>query len=297
MSQPMPRTQMSRILLLTDLQPKTQSALSYARAFATYYSAELLLVHMIAESDPLRPARHALDMLAATLRADGLTVHTHMREATPLPEVALDQIRRLAPDLVVQGTAGIDDLRRAFLGSTAEAVFRQSPVPVLTVPERVIPYMKQGLCFPRMLLMTDFGANSRAIASYALSLAQEFNSHITLAHVHPPGLDRDTDREAKRAVEETLSQFTNAEIKNWCEPSTAVESGDPEVELAAFLIREKPDLVVLGAHPPGLLGTHGRPGFAVRVVSRASCPVLTLFDKPGSGASMDLAVSDISILD
>jgi nucleotide-binding universal stress UspA family protein len=46
------------------------------------------------------------------------------------------QAKRLRADLIVMGTHGRRGLRRALLGSDAELVVRQSPVPVLLVPAR-----------------------------------------------------------------------------------------------------------------------------------------------------------------
>lgn len=59
--------------------------------------------------------------------------HQFLREGVPGPEVC-DSAREWGADLIVIGTHGRGGLSRLLMGSTAEAVVRHAPCPVLVVP-------------------------------------------------------------------------------------------------------------------------------------------------------------------
>src|ERR1700747_2208737 len=188
MAQMVPSTSYDHIVLLTDLTSRSNSALSYARAFAQHYSSRLTLVHALpkrkldrselpgSNESSARTARAEMQSIADGLKAVGIDVRVTLREGSSRSDDLLLALRRFQPDLVIQGTAGIDDPRRAVVGSTAESIFRRTEIPVLTVGANVAPYMDKGLHFDRILFVTNFGTQVNITAIYALSLAQEFRA-------------------------------------------------------------------------------------------------------------------------
>nr|WP_256421809.1 universal stress protein [Halobellus rarus] len=62
----------------------------------------------------------------------GLTVVTEIVDGNPHEEI-LDYVSEYGIDMVIMGTHGRTGLDRVVIGSVAERVVRQSPVPVLTV--------------------------------------------------------------------------------------------------------------------------------------------------------------------
>lgn len=70
----------------------------------------------------------------------GVDVRAQMRPANgaSLAAAILAQARDLSADLIVLGTHGRRGLRRAIIGSVAEEVIRESPIPVL-LPGRPAP--------------------------------------------------------------------------------------------------------------------------------------------------------------
>ena len=76
-------------------------------------------------------AEGAVERTAATL-PDGLSVETTLLEGVP-KTVILDYIRDERMDIVVMGTHGRSGLNHYLIGSVAEKVVRNSPVPVVTV--------------------------------------------------------------------------------------------------------------------------------------------------------------------
>ncbi|KOX91656.1 universal stress protein UspA [Haloarcula rubripromontorii] len=63
---------------------------------------------------------------------DGVSVETTQREGVPKSEI-VDAVTEIPADLVVMGTHGRTGLDHYLIGSVAETVVRESPVPVLTV--------------------------------------------------------------------------------------------------------------------------------------------------------------------
>lgn len=137
-----------RILVATDFGPSSERAVAVAVALADRLHAGLTLLHvweapsftyggmLYSAADVLEPVRDkaqaALDEAVAKLKPSCPTVTGALRCGDPRVEV-LGAIDASRPDLVVMGTHGRKGLARAFLGSVAERVVRDSTVPVLTV--------------------------------------------------------------------------------------------------------------------------------------------------------------------
>jgi nucleotide-binding universal stress UspA family protein len=69
-------------------------------------------------------------------------------------------------------------------------------------------------------------------------------------------------------------------VKDWCDPESVVAFGELDAQIDSLMQQKKPNLILMGAHSLGLLGTRGKPGTAFKVIARATCPVLTLLDTP-----------------
>ncbi len=311
MAQPIPKTTYEHIVLLTDLTSRSQSALSYARAFSHYYSSRLTLVHAL--EDPsfpksrlsrayevrARAARAGLHALADALRSDGMEIQVHLVESASCAEGLVRAIHQLEPDLIVQGTAGIADARRVLVGSVAESVFRRVAKPVLTVGISVPPFTGKELQFERVLMMTDFGTQCGQIAVYALSLAEEFRARVSLCHIHDGRFAPWHKEEVQRYFDNALSGYIERSTKDWCDPEEVVAFGEVDAQMESLMFHKKPDLILMGAHSLGPLGTRGKPGTAFKVIARSRCPVLTLLSSaqelPGASAwehDMDLMILD-----
>ena len=72
-----------------------------------------------------------VDRLPALLPA-GIAAEVLLREGPP-PEGIIDAARAWDADLIIAGTHGRGGLQRLFVGSTAEAVLRAAPCPVLVI--------------------------------------------------------------------------------------------------------------------------------------------------------------------
>ncbi|APX98420.1 universal stress protein [Natronorubrum daqingense] len=135
------------LLLATDGTDGARQATNHAITLAEQLGASLHIVSVSEDgphstekqdemrSDPESDAANALeDAERAALERD-LEVTTTVRHGVPQEEI-VDVAETNAIDMVVLGTAGRTGLDHLVVGSVAEEVVRNAPVPVVTVRER-----------------------------------------------------------------------------------------------------------------------------------------------------------------
>lgn len=141
-----------RLLVPLDDSAIAQRGLAEALALARELRSTLVLLHVVelvpvmsevataatwkAIDEGLKATGHRLlDAAAKKVRAAGLACETVFSEidARRPADVIVEQAATQRCDLIVMGTHGRRGIGRALLGSDAELVLRQSPVPVLLV--------------------------------------------------------------------------------------------------------------------------------------------------------------------
>lgn len=142
----------SRILVPIDGSDTSERGLAEAMRLAAGLEATLVLLHVVNEQPLVLQTASAMafdeqrrqmlqdgDRLvgAASLRAAdaGLVSESVIKELTAgrVADAIVREIARCGCDLVVMGTHGRRGMSRLVLGSDAELVVRESPVPVLLV--------------------------------------------------------------------------------------------------------------------------------------------------------------------
>jgi nucleotide-binding universal stress UspA family protein len=164
------------------------------------------------------------------------------------------------------------------LGSVAEQILRQSPCPVLTVGSHVNLWSDEYATMREILYATDLEADYPIAAPYAVSLAQENQAHLVLLHVieDPKAGDLVDSPEVTDLKERKLQQLVTEQAGLWCDPTYIVEQGPAAEKILDVAKRRHTDLIVLGARPAKGLATHLNTGTVHKVVSQATCPVLTV---------------------
>lgn len=130
------------ILVPTDGSPGAEAAIDHAVHIARQNDATINPVYVVDVSDmgdigddpdELRAeGSDVIEPVVDVARGAGLEVNEHILEGTPNERI-VECAESHDADLVVMGTHGKSGLSRVLLGSTAEKVVRNSPVPVLTV--------------------------------------------------------------------------------------------------------------------------------------------------------------------
>ena len=101
--------------------------------------------------------------------------------------------------------------------------------------------------FNRILFATDFSDQSLAAAPYAISLAQEHQSRLTLLHVMETARAGTVDFEPDTEyLTRQLRELVSPEQDFLFEPEYVVEFGDAEEQILKAASDHKADLVVLG---------------------------------------------------
>jgi nucleotide-binding universal stress UspA family protein len=141
--------------------------------------------------------------------------------------------------------------------------------------------------FTRIVVPTDFSAESERAWSTARRLAQSLGAELVVVHVlveAPLYSERPFAAERVREVYATARAWGEQKLREWVGDAQAaglrarsvLRSGTPHREILSVATDERADLVVIG--------THGRGGFeramlgsvADRVIRLAPCPVLAV---------------------
>jgi len=287
------RIALKNILFATDFSPAAEGALPYAIGLAQQYGAKIHGVHVRfpATYPIVGPEAMPQVIEAAEEQAKFEAKQMHeMLESVP-HEVTVTEgdlwptlseiVSKQNTDLIVMGTHGRTGLSRALLGSAAEEVFRKASCPVLTVGPHVSHNTDRRLAMKEILFATDFSPESLAALPYAVSLAQEHQSNLTLLNVSGKSEIGELVHagQYKESTMRRLQSLVPAGAELWCEPKCRVEEGPEAEKIMEVAIALGADLIVLGVRKPqGGVGatTHLLQSIAHQVVATAQCPVLTV---------------------
>ena len=287
-----PRVAFENVLVATDFSLLSEPALLWAKAIARRYGSELYVTHVIspAETALVPPeywgsTQEAIEEAAAR-EMEGLdtnlrgVAHKMLLQHGGVWESISEAIEKFRIDLVVMATHGREGLGRLIMGSIAEEVFRQVPCPVLTVGPKVTAQVIGGPEFRQILLATKFGPESLAAARYAVALAQEFETGLTLLNVMDEK-DFEPPTDPQVVLQNRIGRLHKvipSDAEPWCEPQYMVEFGKASAQILNVAQERNADLIVLGAKFAGHGGaaTHLASAAAHTVVSHATCPVLTV---------------------
>jgi len=294
---------MKNILCATDFSNFSNLTIPYGIALAKEFDAKLYICHVIDFSsiaiygefqlNPMdqqarikKQAAEQLDQLIGeqTVKWEPLISAGHIA----------DEVSRLVEekeiDLVIAATRGRSGLKRLILGSVTERLMRVLSCPLLVVhsPEHeFVNPINQQVRLKKILVGCDFSPDSDLAFKHALSLAQEFEATLHLAHVIEPSVYKDLTQpentlgeEIQQGLHDRLTKKLLAmvpeEARNWCTPTTCILEGQPYEELGRYANAENMDMIVLGVRGHGLVKTLFLGSTTDRVVRQAPCPVLSV---------------------
>src|SRR5678815_3265336 len=280
------------ILCPTDLSPDSDEALRYAIALSRAYGAELILLHCdLSENgrpqdqdEAAQATSEALERHAGVNGTEGLNWKSLVVSCADAGDSIAREAAIFGVDLIVMRSRRRPH-RAALLGSTAEAVSRVAPCPVLVMHNDERDWVNgfdTKIELKRVLAAYDFSDHSELALNYALAFAQGFQSQLHLLHVLPPfALDESEiswsplGREnAYHKAAHRLQKAVPPETHLWCNVQHAVSEGQPYREILSYAEKNRIDLICLGAHGAGF-GMRTLFGSNVdRVLRQAPCPVL-----------------------
>ena len=284
------RITLKNILFATDFSQAADAAAPIAIQIARRYGAKVYGVHVNRFDDYTVAAPNAWAAMAEAAEKEtkedagrlneqlqGVEHEVVIGEGS-LWEVLSNVIQQKEIDLVVVGTRGRTGFGKTLLGSVAEQILRQSPCPVLTVGPHVNPWSDEYVKMREILYATNLATDTPVAAPYAMSLAQENQAHLVLLHVieDPKPGDLVDSPEGVNLKARKLQQLVTEQAGLWCEPTYIVEQGPAAEKILDVANRRHTDLIVLGARPAKGLATHLNMGTVHKVLSQATCPVLTV---------------------
>ncbi|WP_300458917.1 universal stress protein [Desulfobacula sp.] len=319
------RIEPKKIMCAIDFSDFTNLILSYGKSLASEFDATLCLCHIVSgplmvsshmppyldyagiESERIQNAQDKLERIA-----EKMDMQCEIRVSTGQPAEEIEQITRENNiNMVIAATHGGSGIKRFLIGSVTNRLVKilSCPLLVLHAKEKHLDSPIEGsIKLNRILVGCDFSPDSQLAFDYALSLAQEFQTQLYLAHVMKPksipiptadyvpggdqvswaraeypGLSKKELSDNKKArdallksLEDKLTHMVPEDSRNWCTPITILLEGEPYKELITYAEKEKIDMIILGVHGYSLLEQFLVGSTTDRVISRAGCSVLAV---------------------
>ena len=281
----------ARILVATDFSPASRAAFHTALDLCTMFGSTLTILHVFeyVEATPMpgvgsivdlqnldQDARNWLHALKREAAQSGVQAVTLLRAGSPAATIQ-EAILSEHIDLAVLGTSALHGFERLVFGSTAEAVLRKAPIPVITVGPRarsaVLPEQARPVVFA-----TDFHATTVNAIRFGAVLSQATDSPLHCLLVLPRSLEGGTLSSAIPTIlNEALQQVAVSSGLAVDHPVAATTFGS-EVSNAVvdYAKQHHAKLIVLGIRQATLASTHTPAHIAYRIITEASCPVLTM---------------------
>ncbi len=272
---------MKNILIPVDFSEEAANAAFYAAQLAKQFGAELTLMYVfrlpIAVSEVPYPVdfvrieeenRDLLSGLAKQLEIKyGVKAHQVSVSGFADDEI-LEKVASSGIDLVVIGMKGAGRKLSFLLGSTATAVMKKSPVPVLAIPGDAT-FKIPG----HILLTSDFQkVNHPEIFKTLTVLCKHFRADVSLLNVIKPG----ELPQRKKAMEgirlETYLEGVDFQFE-------FEEEGNVETGVERYLNKHPADLLVIVPHQHSIMERLFYKTHSAKLMLHASIPVLALPDK------------------
>ncbi len=292
-----------QIICPVDFTESSVRALAYAAAFARWYDAHLTVLYVVPTFDPMQvrgdlgdPVRVVTPMpreQVLTEMSRSLNLAAVSPRATPIAEAGdpqatiIDQAVSTKADLIVMGTHGRRGFKRLLLGSVTEAILREAPCPVLTVPPQARSGVSEAVTFKRILCPIDFSPSALQALGFGLDLARQADGRVTLLHVvewlteeEPRASAHFNVPEYRRFMvedaQERLRSVVAEESRTWVEIDDVVVFGRAYREILRAADTKPADLIVMGAQGRGGIGLSLFGSTTQQIVRGSMCPVLTV---------------------
>lgn len=142
---------MENIFVAVDFKKKSTVLIDYAATLAEKFASKVWIVHIAApepdfvgytpgpqyirdsRAEELREEHRVLQDLSAVLDDMGIESEALLIQG-PTVEMILEEADKLHADLIICGNHHHSFLHNAFIGSTANELFRKSKIPFLAIP-------------------------------------------------------------------------------------------------------------------------------------------------------------------
>lgn len=281
-----------KILVPVDFSERSAAVAPYAKAFATEFQSQLILLHVERPQSvvgtlfarthrsggvqEMSQVEAQLETLAKT-EFQGLPVSQIVEEGDPAARI-IECAGAQQADLIMMPTRGWSPYRRLFLGSITAKVLRDSDYPVWTSVhmENAIP---SQLSCSKIACAVDLGPHTAPVLYWGAMLASRKGARLMILHATPPvdpfledASEPHPQVQAMQAAREDLERLLqDMSIK----AEIIVGSGTVSEVVYRNVAQYSADLLVLGRHAaPGIAGRlHPH---ADKIIRESPCPVVTV---------------------
>jgi nucleotide-binding universal stress UspA family protein len=296
------------ILVPLDGSPFGEHALPYALDIARRTSAKIHLAHVYVIPQPEIDDTVNVELHAHELAyLEGLVARVQPHCAGPITTVQLDgpiatelhdYAMAIKADLVVMTTHGRGAVSRFWLGSVADKLVRQLPMPVLLVrPQGEAPDFAHAPARSHILIPLDGSALAEQILPHALVLGRLTQAEFTLLQAVPlviqaygtelygAGWDDQVLEQLRANAHAYLDGVAASLRAESLRVRTVVMDGLPASAILEYARAQAVDLIALATHGRSGVARWLLGGVADKVVRGATLPVLLY--RPQSEASAD----------
>jgi len=241
---------MKKILVPTDFSKADESAAQHGASLAHRISAKLELVHVInagesgkkrgnwkkLEVEMIRAARNGAKKRMAALKQPLKPAYSAL-VGYPFQQIISEYAVDEKFDLIVIGSRGASGVKKALLGSKAATLINGSPKPVIVVPGRV---KFSGI--NNIVYATDMAHLDEEVKIVA-KLAKPFD--VVIVNV----TDKTDNARDRTSLKNILSRMANHKKLRF----EVIENENVAKGIAAFIAREKPDLLAMFTHELGFV--------------------------------------------
>lgn len=274
----------AKILVPVDFSDRCLSILPWAKAIASQFEAELVLLHVaspafvIPAAGPTGPTviplsqsafAEVIGQLDAFGRDQLQDVHVRrlVYEGDPVGQITEFSATENV-DLIVMATHGRGILRRFLIGSVTAKLLHDVSCPVLTGAHIKQAGEPKPVRFSHILCAVDLEQESRQTLEWAHGCAVQFGARLDLMHV-AASLDAQPETYLRTALAD-LARSVGAEPA-----ATYVEEGDAAENVCAKAESVGADLLVIGRGSQEGATARLRAN-AYAIVSESPCPVVSV---------------------
>ena len=282
------------ILCGIDFSRHSAMALRYAAALARVSHAHLVAVFAV---DPFLSAAAAAAYDSRALASTALLeLRRFVRKTlgagatgTMSCEVVIGKparaivaaAERLEADVLVLGTHGLSGVKKAFFGSTSDAILGHTSLPVLAIPRRCRAPRRswpQAGVVAAVHFEDHMAEDSAALSDVAASLGAPIDLVVAVPDVRvplwvrvgDPAVNRHRAAAAQAWLDSRLEATAGAAVE------THVLVGDKADDIAAFAAGRGADLLLMTVPAAHGLRRIADGGTAYRLLCLAKCPVLVI---------------------
>ncbi|MES2679707.1 MAG: universal stress protein [Bacteroidota bacterium] len=274
---------MKKILIPCDFSDTSESALKYAVAFAKYFSADMVLLHV--EMVPVvSPEMNITPYAFGDMREDSLNALKNLSDKIKIteafngridyfsemghtPDIITEQVEKLNIDLVIMGISGHgSSFMKNLVGSASVDVSKKITAPLIIVPPGTVFKKVQNVAYacdynPELILST-----SLLTVKY---LSTAFNAMLNIVHVVP-------ENHELTAEEAGLDNYIERKLENSEHRTFIVNEKNTAHGILSFITQHNIDMIIIEPKKHSLFHKLFSGSTTNQIAFNSPVPVLTI---------------------